>query len=599
MSAGPCRVLVSGDVDGNLTLLYKRVNTITKKTGTRFDVLLCVGNFFPRGISRREDTVGKESKEGVVGGEEGEDKEQEQGDVKQQQPRDEKISAEFEKYMNGEEKAPIETYVLGPVDGYGWTYVPRDQQRSGCQLCENIVYLGKRGIFTMSSGMTIGYLTGARDGYIGDDDVGFMLGKAADIQSSAERDPNVRGGIDILMTSEWPMGIRNEGGTGNPGSRKIGVVVRGLKPRYHFAGGRYNQYFEAVPYRNHCVLKDKAMHVTRFIALAHVGNGAKEKYISGFNIEPLMHSEISSLLAQPNTAIDCPYNYEVSVHKQVFEGGDSYFFQDRRNKRRIEGDRDVNKRPREVPPDNYKCKICNVPGHWIQNCPEKTNPRTAKQNQQPQQPCWFCLSSPEVEKHLVVSIGDSVYMALAKGALVEDHLLLLPISHVKSVASLSGTSDEVYEELDKFKAAVRQYYKEKLDSDAVFFERNVLSKHLQLQAVPVPKKGPSSAHLLSVFKDYAFKKYGLNFEEMNIYDVFGCGLEDKDYFLIELPTGEILLHKVTARFPLQLGRELLAHPQVLNMEDRVDWKKCAIEKDQEIEITKRVRKDFSAYDFTI
>lgn len=32
------------------------------------------------------------------------------------------------------------------------------------------------------------------------------------------------------------------------------------------------------------------------------------------------------------------------------------------------------------------------------------------------QECWFCLSSPQVEKHLVVAIGMEMYLALAKGA---------------------------------------------------------------------------------------------------------------------------------------------------------------------------------------
>jgi len=28
---------------------------------------------------------------------------------------------------------------------------------------------------------------------------------------------------------------------------------------------------------------------------------------------------------------------------------------------------------------------------------------------QPSVPCWFCLASPEVEKHLVVSVGTQVF----------------------------------------------------------------------------------------------------------------------------------------------------------------------------------------------
>lgn len=29
--------------------------------------------------------------------------------------------------------------------------------------------------------------------------------------------------------------------------------------------------------------------------------------------------------------------------------------------------------------------------------------------------CWFCLASPSVEKHLIISVGNNAYLALAKG----------------------------------------------------------------------------------------------------------------------------------------------------------------------------------------
>ena len=45
----------------------------------------------------------------------------------------------------------------------------------------------------------------------------------------------------------------------------------------------------------------------------------------------------------------------------------------------------------------------------------------------PSGPCWFCLSSAEVEKHLIVSVGEHSYLAMAKGALTGDHVMILPI----------------------------------------------------------------------------------------------------------------------------------------------------------------------------
>ena len=61
----------------------------------------------------------------------------------------------------------------------------------------------------------------------------------------------------------------------------------------------------------------------------------------------------------------------------------------------------------------------------------------------PKGPCWFCLSSPEVEKHLVVSVGTQVYVALAKGGLNKQHVLILPIGHFQSLVTCSEEVIEV------------------------------------------------------------------------------------------------------------------------------------------------------------
>jgi len=44
---------------------------------------------------------------------------------------------------------------------------------------------------------------------------------------------------------------------------------------------------------------------------------------------------------------------------------------------------------------------------------------------QPSGPCWFCLASPEVEKHLVVSIGTQVcYLVMFIGLHREKFLII-------------------------------------------------------------------------------------------------------------------------------------------------------------------------------
>lgn len=41
---------------------------------------------------------------------------------------------------------------------------------------------------------------------------------------------------------------------------------------------------------------------------------------------------------------------------------------------------------------------------------------------------------------MVVSVGEHVYLALAKGGLVPEHLLILPITHFQSTSDLDGDS---------------------------------------------------------------------------------------------------------------------------------------------------------------
>lgn len=51
--------------------------------------------------------------------------------------------------------------------------------------------------------------------------------------------------------------------------------------------------------------------------------------------------------------------------------------------------------------------------------------------------CWFCFDSPKVEKHLVGWVGEETYIALAKGGLTKDHLLLIPMEHHGSSVNYS------------------------------------------------------------------------------------------------------------------------------------------------------------------
>lgn len=47
---------------------------------------------------------------------------------------------------------------------------------------------------------------------------------------------------------------------------------------------------------------------------------------------------------------------------------------------------------------------------------EKSHKRSKRQKIDfDQNKCWFCLASPNVEKHLIITVGTETYVALAKG----------------------------------------------------------------------------------------------------------------------------------------------------------------------------------------
>ncbi|KAK3103656.1 hypothetical protein FSP39_020809 [Pinctada imbricata] len=248
-------------------------------------------------------------------------------------------------------------------------------------------------------------------------------------------------------------------------------------------------------------------------------------YLYAFSITPLSEMEESDLTRQPDDVTECPYKISAISSKQDGSKNEQQFFYDMKS-----GDEKGKKRQRE---DGDR--------------------RPPKKHPQPTGPCWFCLGSPEVEKHLVVSVGTQVYLALAKGGLVDDHTLILPIGHHQSTVLAPGEAvpiptDCIQEVKDTFMEC----------AEAESFELHEIPKHSDLKQI-VPPGAP--------------------------------------YFYAELPTGDKLLHRISKNFPLQFGREVLACPQILNMPERVDWKACKISKDQESDNAKYFRTTFEPFDF--
>ena len=187
----------------------------------------------------------------------------------------------------------------------------------GEELCDNVTYLGKSGLFTSTSGLSVAYLSG-KDGADKDD---FSHFSASDVQAlktkitSAEKFK----GVDILLTSVWPQGVSLYGVELNQqpkcDSSNVAKLAMALKPRYHFAGIEGISY-ERNPYRNHKLLSGQSGHVSRFVALAAAGNKEKQKYLYAFNITPMKYIDREELHRQPPDTTECPYKM---THQEMTE----------------------------------------------------------------------------------------------------------------------------------------------------------------------------------------------------------------------------------------------------------------------------------------
>lgn len=520
MAAAALKIIVSGDVEGKFEALFKRVALIDKKSGP-FDMLLCVGSFF------------------------GDD------------------NSEWESIISGKLKAPVSTYILGPCRPEHAKYFPDPK---GGDVAPNITYLGKKGLFTGSSGLKLAYLSGIE----GSSEAShiFTVKDAADLQTNFSHGSSR--GVDILLTSQWPRGITKYAGTPENidpfkcGSELVSKIAVLLKPRYHLCGLE-GVFYERLPYRNHQILVESSCHITRFISLAKVGNAGKQKWVYAFSISPMRALSTAELSKQPPTTTECPYSMN-TVANTGEDDASSQFFYD------LSKSSEGQKRKHKESEKSGKHKQSKV---------------------QALETCWFCLTSKEVEKHLVVSIGETCYVALAKGGLTPDHILILPNCHYQSVIELP---DDELREMKQFKVALQKFFKTR-DKCVVFFERNYKSPHLQIQVVPVPLK--FKPRLKEIFIDYA-ESQSIELDEIPATTELKEVMTSKrPYFCVEIGSAEKLLCKVQNNFPLQFGREVLASPPLLNIPHRADWKACTLTKEEETQLSKKFQKDFAPFDFTL
>lgn len=177
--------------------------------------------------------------------------------------------------------------------------------------------------------------------------------------------------------------------------------------------------------------------------------------------------------------------------------------------------------------------------------------------------------------------------------MVPEHVLICPIGHYQSSVELP---EEALEEAEKFKAAITKALRTRGKS-VVFFERSFKSPHLQIQCVAIPTAKEDLVK--EVFTEISTMQ-SITLDELPPHAVLRQVVQPgSPYFFLELPNNQRFVFRIKGRFPLQFGREVLANKDLLDCEDRVDWKNCSSSREMEIKDVSRFRQLFQPFDFTL
>ncbi|KAG5519545.1 hypothetical protein PMAC_001700 [Pneumocystis sp. 'macacae'] len=510
---------------------------------------------------------------------------------------------------------------------------------------------------TTSKGIKISYLGGMYKEDIFSYEMSQQNAKTEQYIYKSEIDYIMKKGkdTDILVTYEWPKDIYKFSSKKSSkfisGIELIAKITSYIQPKYHFSS-KGSIFYEREPYKNTFNKNKQKTNITRFISLASLSNPNKEKSSYAFNIttsnsyDILNTSNISNATENPfiqeiNTNFkEINHNSEKSEYsffcnKKIFSNNQR---QEHDSKSHVESYEYINegknketntrisktyvchicnktnhliyncpelktkKSNKNNIPSNYTCKICSQKGHWIQNCPQKKNYNFQKtiNNYPDLKFCFFCLSNPKIARHLIISIGLEVYLALPKGPLTTSstnpstlqfpgHILIIPIAHVPTINAVEKINrDETKKEMER--QAIKFFISLLMIEDIEYLLAKSTGIHLHWQIIPVKKDFTDK--LENAFISYGNEKH-YSFEKRDIEK------EEENYLRVWLPNESILVHKINPQkcFDSQFPRYVIS--QVLGIEERKDWKNCVQTNEEECQDAAQFKKHFKNFDFTI
>ncbi|CCX34365.1 CwfJ C-terminus 1-domain-containing protein-like protein [Pyronema domesticum] len=485
--------------------------------------------------------------------------------------------------LNGELRFPLPTYFTLGTSPLPSAVINRIDNNAG-EVVENLFYLGKRGSIKTSEGIRIVAVGGSYD-----PNLTVSAEKAEETKHLpfyTTTEINSLKGVnqaDILISNEFPLGF-GKGSANAPkditGSKPLADLVRHLRPRYHFTSSE--SYYEREPYIND-VRKDEASVITsRFYSLAPWGNAEKQKAVFAFSLDPSQPTTVAT------NATACPYEDP-----------------------RPHGNR---KRPAEGSSEGTFFWGDHTSGHGGEGRGNRRRKHNAPRPPPGPDACFFCLSYPALEKHLIVSIGNEAYLTTAKGPLTSattnpktlpfsSHIIIIPFSHTPTLNGIEDgeTRNNTRSEMVKYKQAVEKMLKARGCGAVTFEIRRANGVHAHWQVVPVREE---LMHVVDdAFEKLAKESTGRGFEDVEASSEEGAeeeahGGDAFTYWTSDREGGKELRLGGDEYFDLQFGRRALANVLGTGRE-RGNWRDCVMPIEEESKDAKEFKEAFKEFDFSL
>lgn len=377
--------------------------------------------------------------------------------------------------------------------------------------------------------------------------------------------------VDILVSYHWAHSVARTQHLTLVGNKQIDSIVTVAKPRYHFAvGTEQGRFYE------HPVFAWDKHRSSRFISLGQEGTG--NKWFYAFSIDT---SDDDTSSGGPN-----PFSLKRARDDTPEEGNEE-------NSSENKLERLVSINPDTERDGNLQKKAKVV-------APSE---------------CYFCLSNPKLEAHMIISIGSHSYMTIAKGPLLRPnktrdfsgHAIIIPIDHGPVLPGPLSDS-EAYKEMGHFQTSLAKAFLSNLYATVFYEISRPENVHFHMQMVPVTLEDAQStferalADRTKVNNERYERNAQLSFAQYeNDDEKLTEILDGGNYLKFSVHLQDKVVHYVAQlsgpkSLDLQFPRRVMAFH--LRSPKRIYWEKCRQTVTQETTDCEKFKRFFKSYDFT-